>query len=77
MLDLINAHPILDGIALVLLAWLMERALLILAGAVAVALRGPYRGQIVTTLDRVGFFTTAALLLCVPVILTVILEALR
>ena len=69
MLNLIAAHPVLDGLALVLGAHLAERALFILAATVAATLHGPYRGQTVTTLDRAGFFVMALVVFCAPVLI--------
>jgi len=69
MVNLIAAHPVLDGLVLVLGVYLAERALFILAATVAATLHGPYRGQTVTALDRAGFFVTALVLMCAPVIL--------
>ena len=73
MLNLIAAHPVLDGLALVLGVYMAERALFILAATVAATLHGPYRGQTVTTLDRAGFFVTALVVLCAPVVVMVVL----
>ena len=73
MLNLITSHPILDGIALVLSAYLAERVFVILAASVALALHGPYRGQAITALDRAGFFAVATLLMCAPVIVMIVL----
>lgn len=63
----IFSHPWLAALALVVGAVLVERIWIITAAAVALVLRGPYRGQDVTKLDRIGFFATAAALLCAPV----------
>lgn len=73
MLALVASHPVLDAMALVVSALLLERVFVILAASVALALHGPYRGQVVTTLDRLGFFATALLLLCAPVVLAAVL----
>jgi len=62
-------HPWLAALSIVTVAVLAERALFILAATVAATLHGPYRGQTVTTLDRAGFFVTALVLMCAPVIL--------
>ena len=62
-------HPWLAALSIVTVAVLAERALFILAATVAATLHGPYRGQTVTTLDRAGFFVTALVLFCAPVLI--------
>ena len=62
-------HPWLAALSIVTVAVLAERALFILAATVAATLHGPYRGQTVTTLDRAGFFVTALVLMCAPVLI--------
>ena len=43
MLALVASHPVLDAMALVVSALLLERVFVILAASVALALHGPYR----------------------------------
>lgn len=68
MLITLFNHPWLALAAMLIAALLAERIWIATAGAIAVALRGPYLGEPLSKLDRVGFFLTAAALLCLPVI---------
>lgn len=69
MLNLVASHPLLDAGGLVLGAFLIERLFLIMCGSVAAMFYGPYRGQRLDVIERVGIFVTALALMIFPVIL--------
>ena len=73
MLNLIAAHPILDGAALFLFTLLLACAVrlipIVCIACVAASLRGTYRGQTVAGLRGLAFFLTVLAAMCAPVFL--------
>ena len=73
MLNLISAHPLACGAALLALAWLLagiaELAPRLFIACACAALRGPYRGQGASRLRGLAFLLTALAALCLPVFL--------
>jgi len=65
----LDAHPLVSGAILVYIPMALDWLLHVIAATVAATLHGPYRGQTVTTLDRAGFFVTALVLMCAPVLI--------
>jgi hypothetical protein len=63
----ITAHPYLDGLARVLGACILERGFLIVCGSILAILHGPYRGQALGWVERIGVFTVALILMGFPV----------
>ena len=78
MLNLIAAHPLGDGAALFLFAWLLasaaELAPRLCIACVAAAMRGIYRGQTVAGLRGLAFFLTVLAAMCAPVFIVGILS---
>ena len=65
----LDAHPLASGAILIAIPVALDWLLHVIAASIPAARYGVYAGRTVTALDRAGFFVTALVLMCAPVLI--------